>query len=157
MLSMAILSLADAMAYLGSARASRAPHAAADRWPVADHRSSGAATFAFVTARNFWRIDGGPRLKGHGKGFELAGVMSIQIIAVCACAGIIVGVISLTGVGARFSSVLLDLAGRQPASGAVLRDVHRDPARHGHAHHGGLCGGGLGRGAGPLCNWASRR
>ncbi|WP_292289562.1 TRAP transporter permease [Marivita sp.] len=45
------------------------------------------------------------------KAFELAGVMSIQIIAVCACAGIIVGVISLTGVGARFSSVLLDLAG----------------------------------------------
>ena len=45
------------------------------------------------------------------KAFELAGVMSIQIITVCACAGIIVGVISLTGVGARFSSVLLDLAG----------------------------------------------
>ncbi len=45
------------------------------------------------------------------KAFELAGVMSIQIIAVCACAGIIVGVISLTGVGARFSLVLLDLAG----------------------------------------------
>ncbi len=44
------------------------------------------------------------------KAFELAGVMAIQIIAVCACAGIIVGVISLTGVGARFSSVLLDLA-----------------------------------------------
>ncbi|MEO0677000.1 MAG: TRAP transporter fused permease subunit, partial [Pseudomonadota bacterium] len=44
------------------------------------------------------------------KAFEIAGVMSIQIIAVCACAGIIVGVISLTGVGARFSSVLLDLA-----------------------------------------------
>jgi TRAP-type uncharacterized transport system fused permease subunit len=41
---------------------------------------------------------------------DLAGVMSIQIIAVCACAGIIVGVISLTGVGARFSSLLLDLA-----------------------------------------------
>lgn len=45
------------------------------------------------------------------KAFELAGVMSIQIIAVVACAGIIVGVISLTGVGARFSAVLLDLAG----------------------------------------------
>ncbi len=44
------------------------------------------------------------------KAFELAGVMSIQIIAVCACAGIIVGVISLTGVGARFSGLLLDLA-----------------------------------------------
>ena len=44
------------------------------------------------------------------KAFELAGGMSIQIIAVCACAGIIVGVISLTGVGARFSNLLLGLA-----------------------------------------------
>jgi len=44
------------------------------------------------------------------KAFELAGVMSVQIIAVCACAGIIVGVISLTGVGARFSAVLLGIA-----------------------------------------------
>jgi TRAP-type uncharacterized transport system fused permease subunit len=50
-------------------------------------------------------------LKSISKAFELAGIMSIQIIAVCACAGIIVGVISLTGVGARFSNVLLDLAG----------------------------------------------
>jgi len=45
------------------------------------------------------------------RAFEIAGVMSIQIIAVCACAGIIVGVISLTGVGARFSNLLLGLAG----------------------------------------------
>lgn len=45
------------------------------------------------------------------KAFELAGIMSIQIIAVCACAGIIVAVISLTGVGARFSNVLLEMAG----------------------------------------------
>lgn len=50
----------------------------------------------------------GPR--SIAKAFELAGIMSIQIIAVCACAGIIVGVISLTGVGARFSSLLLGLA-----------------------------------------------
>ncbi|WP_346797024.1 TRAP transporter permease [Halomonas sp. Bachu 37] len=42
---------------------------------------------------------------------QLAGTMAIQIIAVCACAGLIVGVISLTGVGARFSSLLLGLAG----------------------------------------------
>lgn len=45
------------------------------------------------------------------KAFEMAGIMSIQIIAVCACAGIIVGVISLTGVGARFSNLLLGIAG----------------------------------------------
>ncbi|WP_108482782.1 TRAP transporter permease [Oceaniglobus ichthyenteri] len=49
-------------------------------------------------------------IKSVSKAFEIAGIMSIQIIAVCACAGIIVGVISLTGVGARFSSVLLDIA-----------------------------------------------
>lgn len=42
--------------------------------------------------------------------FEMAGHMSIQIIAVCACAGVIVGVISLTGVGARFSNLLLSMA-----------------------------------------------
>nr|WP_300315238.1 TRAP transporter fused permease subunit [Halomonas sp.] len=42
---------------------------------------------------------------------QLAGTMAIQIIAVCACAGLIVGVIALTGVGARFSSLLLGLAG----------------------------------------------
>ncbi|MEL7465105.1 MAG: TRAP transporter fused permease subunit [Pseudomonadota bacterium] len=48
--------------------------------------------------------------KSIAKAFEIAGIMSIQIIAVCACAGIIVGVISLTGVGARFSSVLLSIA-----------------------------------------------
>lgn len=51
----------------------------------------------------------GPR--AIGKAFELAGIMSIQIIIVCACAGIIVGVIALTGVGARFSSLLLGIAG----------------------------------------------
>lgn len=44
------------------------------------------------------------------KALELAAVMSIQIIIVCACAGVIVAVISLTGVGARFSSLLLGVA-----------------------------------------------
>lgn len=44
------------------------------------------------------------------KAFELAAKMSIQLIVVCACAGIIVGVIALTGVGTRFSSLLLALA-----------------------------------------------
>lgn len=42
---------------------------------------------------------------------RMSAMMSIQIITVCACAGLIVGVISLTGLGARFSSLLLDLAG----------------------------------------------
>jgi TRAP transporter 4TM/12TM fusion protein len=36
---------------------------------------------------------------------------TIQLLAVCACAGIIVGVIGLTGVGLRFSSMILAIAG----------------------------------------------
>jgi TRAP transporter 4TM/12TM fusion protein len=36
---------------------------------------------------------------------------SIQLIAVCACAGIIVGVIALTGIGGRFSNMVLAVAG----------------------------------------------
>lgn len=50
----------------------------------------------------------GPR--GVLLALEATTKMSIQLIAVCACAGIIVGVIGLTGVGLRFSSVLLDIA-----------------------------------------------
>ncbi|MCD7059369.1 TRAP transporter permease [Pelagibacterium xiamenense] len=44
------------------------------------------------------------------RALELAAKMSIQLVAVCAAAGIIVGVIALTGVGARFSSLLLGIA-----------------------------------------------
>ncbi|WP_404405662.1 TRAP transporter permease [Pelagibacterium halotolerans] len=44
------------------------------------------------------------------KALELAAKMAIQLVAVCAAAGIIVGVIALTGVGARFSTLLLGIA-----------------------------------------------
>ncbi len=43
--------------------------------------------------------------------FEIAARMSLQLVAVCAAAGVIVGVIALTGIGTRFSSMLLGLAG----------------------------------------------
>jgi len=36
--------------------------------------------------------------------------MALQIIAVCACAGIVVGVIALTGVGLRFSNMMFTLS-----------------------------------------------
>ncbi|MEM9724888.1 MAG: TRAP transporter fused permease subunit [Pseudomonadota bacterium] len=71
-----------------------------------------AGTYATVAAAMVsWLTPHAMGLRSIQKAFELAGVMSIQIIAVCACAGIIVGVISLTGVGARFSNLLLGLAG----------------------------------------------
>ena len=41
---------------------------------------------------------------------EIAARMSLQLVAVCAAAGVIVGVIALTGIGTRFSSMLLGLA-----------------------------------------------
>ncbi|MBU2089707.1 MAG: TRAP transporter permease [Alphaproteobacteria bacterium] len=49
-------------------------------------------------------------LRGILQALEGTTKMSIQLIAVCACAGIIVGVIGLTGVGLRFSSILLEIA-----------------------------------------------
>jgi TRAP transporter 4TM/12TM fusion protein len=36
---------------------------------------------------------------------------SVQLVAVCACAGIIVGIIALTGLAGRFSSLILAIAG----------------------------------------------
>jgi TRAP-type uncharacterized transport system fused permease subunit len=44
------------------------------------------------------------------KALNLSARMAIQLIAVCAAAGVIVGVIGLTGVGLRFSSMLLAVA-----------------------------------------------
>ena len=71
-----------------------------------------AGTYATISAAVVsWLTPHRMGLRSTVKAFEIAGVMSIQIIAVCACAGIIVGVISLTGVGARFSNLLLGLAG----------------------------------------------
>lgn len=52
--------------------------------------------------------------------FEIAARMSLQLVAVCAAAGIIVGVISLTGVGTRFSSMLLGLAGQSQLMALVF-------------------------------------
>jgi TRAP transporter 4TM/12TM fusion protein len=50
----------------------------------------------------------GPR--GILDALSLSATMAIQLIAVCAAAGVIVGVIGLTGVGLRFSSLLLAVA-----------------------------------------------
>jgi TRAP transporter 4TM/12TM fusion protein len=71
-------------------------------------RAGTLATVAAAVVSWFTPFRMGPR--SIAKAFEIAGTMSVQIIAVCACAGIIVGVISLTGVGARFSAVLLGIA-----------------------------------------------
>ena len=71
-------------------------------------RAGALATIAAAVVSYLTPYRMGPR--AIARAFQIAGVMSIQIIAVCACAGIIVGVISLTGVGARFSVLLLGIA-----------------------------------------------
>jgi TRAP transporter 4TM/12TM fusion protein len=43
-------------------------------------------------------------------GLERAAYDVLQLVAVCACAGIVVGVIALTGIGGRFSQLALGLA-----------------------------------------------
>ena len=45
------------------------------------------------------------------QGLNRAARDTLQLVAVCACAGIIVGVIALTGIGGRFSEVILGFAG----------------------------------------------
>lgn len=51
---------------------------------------------------------------------EIAARMSLQLVAVCAAAGIIVGVIALTGIGTRFSSLLLSFADGSPLLAMVF-------------------------------------
>ncbi|NVF15798.1 TRAP transporter permease [Halomonas sp. QX-1] len=50
----------------------------------------------------------------------LSARMVVPLIAVCACAGIVVGVIALTGIGARFSSLILGVAGDSQLIALVL-------------------------------------
>lgn len=45
------------------------------------------------------------------EGLNMAARDTIQLVAVCACAGIIVGVVALTGIGGRFSEMILGIAG----------------------------------------------
>ncbi|WP_011582934.1 MULTISPECIES: TRAP transporter permease [Chelativorans] len=55
-------------------------------------------------------------LKGTGvdilEALSIGTRQSLQLAAVCACAGIVVGVIGLTGLGGRFSALLLGVAGQ---------------------------------------------
>ncbi|MCZ4262700.1 TRAP transporter fused permease subunit [Limimaricola sp. G21655-S1] len=50
----------------------------------------------------------GPRQLFHA--LDIGARMVLQLVAVCAAAGIIVGVIALTGIGTRFSALLLGIA-----------------------------------------------
>jgi TRAP transporter 4TM/12TM fusion protein len=57
------------------------------------------------------------------EGLERAALDVLQLVAVCACAGIIVGVIALTGIGGRFSQLLLGLAAGSPLLAMIFAMV----------------------------------
>ncbi|MFW5678748.1 MAG: TRAP transporter permease [Pseudomonadota bacterium] len=70
-----------------------------------------AGTYALIAATVVsWLTPNALGPRGILRALELSSHMVISLVAVCACAGIIVGVIGLTGVGLRFSSLLLALA-----------------------------------------------
>jgi len=70
-----------------------------------------AGTLAMITAAVVsWLTPHAMGVRAFLYAFELAARMVLQLVAVCAAAGIIVGVIALTGIGTRFSALLLALA-----------------------------------------------
>ncbi|WP_051231499.1 TRAP transporter permease [Stutzerimonas azotifigens] len=69
---------------------------------------------ALASGRSPVRLGGALKETGRDilAALEGASRQSLQLAAVCACAGIIVGVIGLTGLGGRFSALLLGMAGQ---------------------------------------------
>ena len=74
---------------------------------------------AVATGRGSWRV--APVLaRTCVTGLSDTTRKSLQLIAVMACAGIVVGVLGLTGLSGRFSSVLLDIAGESTFVAFIL-------------------------------------
>ena len=74
-------------------------------------RAGGLGIIAAIVAS--W-LDGTSRVGPQRmiQGLNIAARDTIQLVAVCACAGIIVGVVALTGIGGRFSELILGIAGQ---------------------------------------------
>jgi TRAP-type uncharacterized transport system fused permease subunit len=88
----------------------------------------GAGLFAvFVAAMMGRHSEIGAALKGTlvdiAEALILGTKQSLQLAAVCACAGIVVGVIGLTGLGGRFSTLLLGVAGNSEFMALVFAMV----------------------------------
>src|SRR5699024_9334787 len=71
---------------------------------------SGTAGIVFCFLISLLKKDTRMGIRKVIEALELGMRNSIQLISIVACAGIIVGVISLTGIGMRFGSMLLSIA-----------------------------------------------
>src|SRR5690606_32357783 len=68
-------------------------------------------TVVIVSVVGFWRGQGRETLRQVAEGFRDGGVNTIEVAAMCAAAGIIIGVTTMTGFGLRVSSIVVVLAG----------------------------------------------
>lgn len=66
---------------------------------------------SWLNALICWDIKKGMGFTKVVKGFEGGARGTIQLMAVCGAAGIVMGVISLTGIGVKFANLLLGIAG----------------------------------------------
>ena len=71
-------------------------------------------------------------------GFELGARNAVGVALACASAGIIIGAITLTGLGLKLGNGLVELAGGNLLSDAYLHHDHLAHPRHGGADHGQL-------------------
>ena len=92
-------------------------------FPVAALRKS---TRHYVTLRNFIDacVDGARN--------------ALPVALACAAAGIVIGVVTLSGLGIVFTQFVVALSQNYPAAGADPHHDRRHRARHGHADHAGL-------------------
>ena len=67
---------------------------------------------ALAVVMSFLRRDTALHPRRLWKALEGGATSVLSISATCACAGIIVGVVTLTGLGLKFSSIIVDLAGQ---------------------------------------------
>lgn len=68
-------------------------------------------TVVIVLVVGVWRGHGKETMRQLVDGFRDGGVNSIEVAAICAAAGIIIGITTMTGLGLRISSIVVDLAG----------------------------------------------
>ena len=86
-----------------------------------------------------------PRSTAIGPAPRIAGLRIVplrdvlQLVAVCACAGIVVGVIGRTGIGGRFSSSCWAWRPATRSLAMLFAMLVATHPRHGHADDGGLC------------------
>lgn len=66
-----------------------------------------------VVLLSFFNVETRFTFRGFLNALELSAKNAMMVSSCCACAGIIIGVISLTGIGYKFISVITDIAGDQ--------------------------------------------